>query len=129
MSEKEEPRSFAVLLHELGEGSLLALLSSELQEVVNKCQDYALSEGAPGNGEIVLKLTLKAEKNGTCAVRSEVKSKAPRPKLPPAALWISKGGNLLIENPRQQRLALKDVNKRGEARDLPRDLPREKAAE
>ncbi len=50
MSEKEEPRSFAVLLHELGEGSLLALLSSELQEVVNKCQDYALSEGPPEAG-------------------------------------------------------------------------------
>ena len=126
MPEKEEPRSFAVLLHELGEGSLLSLLSAELQEVVSKCQDYALNEGAVGKGKVVLELDFAAEKNGTCAVRSTIKSKAPRPKLPPAAMWISKGGNLLIENPRQQRLALKDVNKRGEAKDLPQ---KEKAAE
>ena len=124
MTDREEPRSAAVLLHEIGDGALLALLSAELHTVVNACQDYALSEGAPGTGEIVLKLAFKAEKNGTCAVKSEVKSKAPRAKLPPAAMWISKGGNLLVENPRQKDLPFRDVNRRADAREIP---PKENA--
>jgi hypothetical protein len=119
MTDREGPRSAAVLLHEIGDGALLALLSNEIQTVVNACQDYALAEGAPGTGEITLKLAFKAEKNGTCAVRAEVKSKAPRAKLPPAAMWISKGGNLLVENPRQKNLEFRDVNQRADVRELP----------
>lgn len=115
MSNVEEPRSAAVLLHELGEGALLAQLSAEIQQTVNACQDYALNEGGSGKGRVTLTIDFAAEKNGTCAVRAAVTSKAPRQKLPPAAMWISKGGNLLVENPRQQKLALKDVNRRNDA--------------
>ena len=119
MSSTEAPRSFAVLLHELGDGSLLALLSAELQDVVGKCQDFALDQGSPGLGEVTLKLSFKAERNGTCAVKSAVTSKAPRAKLPPQGLWISKGGNLLTENPRQAKLEFRDVSAPAAARSLP----------
>jgi hypothetical protein len=116
----EAPRSFAVLLHEIGDGSLLAALSAELHDVVSKCQDFALNEGATGRGELVLKLTIKAEKNGTAALTTAITSKAPRAKLPPQGLWISKGGNLLTENPRQVRLKFVEMNKPAvEAREAP----------
>ena len=121
----EAPRSFAVLLHEIGDGSLLANLSAELQDVVSKCQDYALSEGAAGRGELTLTLKIKAEKNGNASLITEIKSKAPRAKLPPQGLWISKGGNLLTENPKQARLKFVEVKPEAprEAAPAPAPLP------
>lgn len=105
----EAPRSFAVLLHEIGDGALLAHLSAELHDMATKCHDFALSEGADGRGELTLKLKLRVIKNGTASLSTDVTTKAPRAKLPPAGLWISKGGNLLTENPRQTALKFREV--------------------
>lgn len=118
MANDEMPRSAAVILHELGDGSTLAELSAEIQRTVLACERYALDMGSAGKGKVVLTLDMRVEKNGTCAVRASVAAKVPRAVAPPAAMWVTKGGNLSPENPRQAGLPFRDVNQRAEAREI-----------
>lgn len=121
MADQEGPRSAAVILHELGDGSTLADFSAEIQRTVLACERYALDMGSAGKGKVVLTLDLRVEKNGTCAVRAAVTAKVPRAVAPPAAMWVTKGGNLSPENPRQTGLPFRDINQRAAEREIPKE--------
>jgi hypothetical protein len=110
MSEQHEgPRSFSVFMHELSEGEAHGEASQKLHELVNKMQDAALDQGKEVKGEFTLSLKLKVDPRGTASVDYTIKAKAPDRHRLRATLFVTKGGNLSVENPRQQTLPLREV--------------------
>lgn len=119
MATEEGARSYAVLLSSLEDGQLLVDLSTKLHELNNKLALAAENVGK-AKGELTLKLKLSADAGGTVQVDGEILCKEPKPGRARSVLWLSKGNNLVSENPRQTKLPLREVPGAGPARDVPK---------
>jgi hypothetical protein len=119
-SEKDEgSRAFSVLLHDLEDGALHAELSAQLRDLNRAIAEHAEAFGK-ARGTLTLSLTLSVERGGgPVVVGASLASKAPRTERPNTVLWLTKGHNLTADNPRQQKLPLRDVTLPAEdARDV-----------
>lgn len=105
----EGPRSAAVLLQHIDDGELHAELSETIQRVSSELVEIAEHASGKASGSITLTLKLAAKSNGTVAVSADVKSKTPKVVRPGSTFWLTDGGNLSPENPRQAKLPLKPV--------------------
>lgn len=106
----EGTRSFAFLLQQIGDGTLHGQASDELRRVVSELSALAQRVDAKVKGGLTIKLSLSAKPNGTVEVDGVVEAKLPKPRAAgQSVFWISKGGNLSVDNPRQQRLPLREV--------------------
>ncbi len=103
------PRGFAVIVQEIEDGALHAEISDALQKLNRALDEHVSAYETTARGELVIKLTLKAEPNGTVAVHGEVKTKTPPKRKRGQVFWLTKGNNLSPENPRQTKLPLRDV--------------------
>lgn len=108
-SDKEGTRSFAVTLQQIGDGSLHAELSETLQKLCGDLSAHAIQFGADAKGTLTLTLALKASANGVVGVAGDVKTKAPKAPRVGSVFWLTKGNNLTPDNPRQQKLGLREV--------------------
>lgn len=107
----EGTRSFAFLFQQIGEGALHGQASDELRRVVAELSALAARVDAKVKGGLTIKLSLAAKPNGTVEVDGVVEAKLPKPRAAGnSVFWITKGGNLSVDNPRQQRLPLREVN-------------------
>lgn len=121
MSKVEEgPRSFLHFLTELGGGDAGRELSEELHELGRRLLHESTAREAKVTGELTLKIKLKAERNGLVATFYEIKRKDPSRSTTPGVAWLTAGGNLSSENPRQADLpGLREVPRpSGEVRDI-----------
>lgn len=105
----EGARSFAIFLQHLDDGGLHADLSDEVKRVSKELTSFVDIYGAVAKGSLTLVLSFKADRNGTIAVDGEIKTKLPKAKRAGSVFWSTAAGNLSPENPRQQRLPLRDV--------------------
>jgi hypothetical protein len=104
----EGPRGFAQLFRQIDDGELDAEAAREVLNVATSCRDYARKYMRDGRG--TLTITLSFASNGdTTAVRGEVKTKLPKTVRAGSTFFHTKGGNLTVENPRQQKLPLREV--------------------
>lgn len=108
--EREGPRSFGVFLHALADGEAMAACSNELHKLVSVLQDESLEQNAELKGELRLTIKVTADPKGHVAVSYDLATKEPKPVRSSSIMWITKGGNLTVENPRQQKLPLRDVD-------------------
>jgi hypothetical protein len=115
--EDEGARGFGVLLQQLDDGAVHADLSETLRKVAGELSDIANQVGK-AKGTVTLKLSLAAEDNGMVFIDAEIASKTPKMKHARAAFWLTKGNNLTPENPRQQKLPLREVAPPAVARDI-----------
>jgi hypothetical protein len=113
----EGPVSFAIILHKLEDGQLLIDLTQKTHELTSKMAVTAEAVGM-ASGEIVLRLRLDLEKGGTVGIRSDIQVKEPKLERAKTVMWLSKGRNLVSENPRQQGMFPREVMA-PVARDLP----------
>ena len=128
MTTKERPegaRSFARFLEKLADGDAHVELSEALHTLGAQLREEAIRVDNRVKGEITLKLAIEVEPNGVVAIRYDVKTKTPEAKRPSSVGWISTGGNLLFENPRQQKLPLREVGS-GEVVDAEFEEPERK---
>jgi hypothetical protein len=118
--EKEEgPRSFSVFVGNLAEGEAERELSYHLHEVCKRLQEEAHLRQAVVKGGLVLKIKIAADKNGTAAIHYDVEPKMPKRQTSNSVYWMTKGGNLTPDNPKQQSFKLKEVPAaKGEAREV-----------
>lgn len=107
--EREGPRSFGVFLNGLAEGEAMAACSHGLHELVEKLQEESVDQNKELRGELRLTIQLIADPKGYVAVGYDLATKAPKPQRSGSIMWITKGGNLTLENPRQQKLPLREV--------------------
>jgi hypothetical protein len=115
---EEGARGFAVLIQQLGEGDFHADVSSELQKVSGLLSELANQYGGKAKGTLTITLALSAEDNGTITIDADVKTKTPKLRRARSLFFVTKGNNLVKENPRQRKLPLREVPGTGPARDV-----------
>ncbi|MGW8286200.1 MAG: hypothetical protein ACWGPR_10830 [Candidatus Deferrimicrobiaceae bacterium] len=111
--EREGPRSFGVFLNGLADGEAMAACSHDLHELVQKLQEESVAQNKDLRGELKLSIQLIADPKGFVAVGYDIATKAPKPQRSGSMMWITRGGNLSLENPRQQKLPLREVELTG----------------
>lgn len=105
----EAPRGFAVALQQMDEGCFHAEISETLQKTLGELEQFAIKFGVDARGMLTLALALKVSPTGVVAVSGEIKTKVPKAPRASSVFWLSPGNNLSPENPRQQRLPLREV--------------------
>jgi hypothetical protein len=109
-AKKEEgPRSFAVFVQGLAEGDCNAEMSRELQRLGQVMKREAEARGEEVPGAITLTIKGKADPRGTVHFLWDVKVTEPKPKRVGGAMWISRDGNFVSEDPRQKELFPREV--------------------
>ena len=106
--EDEGDRSFSRFLALLADGEAEAVLSNELRELAVACREAAQRTGK-GIGVLTLKLGLSADAGGSVTIAYVTDVKKPKRLTSKGTFWQTEGGNLTPENPRQQKLPLRDV--------------------
>ena len=121
----EGPRGFAVLLQQVDEGQLHTDASKELHRVTKELLEWARTYQRDAKGSLTLTIGLNVDPSGVVDVVGDIKAKVPAPRRQRSTMWITKGGNLSAENPRQQKLPLREVPA---ATTTPRDVADDRAA-
>jgi hypothetical protein len=104
---EEGPRGFGPFLSKLDEGQLIERLADELKDVTVALDRHAQSHGkAKGTLSLTLSITIE---NGIATIIPAVATKLPKVPQGQSVMWITPGGNLTPENPRQQKLPLREV--------------------
>lgn len=118
---EEGPRSFGVILQKVADGAAEAELSRELFTLTKTIKEEARMRAGKVKGTLTLKLDIEAEgDDGVVKVAFDVAVKAPKPQRRNGHFWITEGGNLTSQAPKQTGLPFQDVaNSRG----IPHDLP------
>jgi hypothetical protein len=120
----EGPRSFLVFLRDIDDGTIADEASKYLHELTGKLSDLVAVYGGVAKGTLTLTVNLSALANGTVDVLADVKVKEPKPKRARSVFYLTKGRNLSPDNPRQQKLPLREVPPvAGKARDIADDRP------
>lgn len=118
---EEGVRPFDATLRALSDGAVHSDLSSELHKLVGELEEMAINSGGkPVKGALTLVLGVTVSANGSAVIHADVKVKTPKPTRLPSVLFITKGGNLSVDNQRQTKLPLHEV---------PNNKPLEAAAE
>lgn len=63
-----------------------------------------------GTGKLTIEITIKRSAGGAMAVSGKFSSKAPSPKADETLVWALETGELVLDNPKQQKLDLHVVN-------------------
>jgi hypothetical protein len=105
----EGPRSFSRLLDQVHDGELAAELGEKTQDLISVLTQYSDRYQREGKGSLTLVLSFKALGNGSIVLAGEIKTKTPTMPKAPSVFWRTPGNNLTLDNPRQQKLALREV--------------------
>lgn len=117
----EGPRSFAHQIATLCEGEVNIACSQELHDLLLHLRHEAQARRKNVKGELTLKLVLEVRDDDVVGIAHSIKTKAPEPRRRAALMWLSPGGNLTPENPRQQELpGLREVP--GGRNEAPREV-------
>lgn len=109
--EGEQPRDFSHFFNSLDDGNAAAEASVALQDLVKETAAKAAARMKPLVGTMTVTLAVAIDETGVSRVTYEIKAKPPKHKTQPSTFWVSKGGNLTPNNPRQVELAIRDVSK------------------
>lgn len=110
MSEEEGAHSFAHQVATLCEGEANEAISDEMFALLQSLRAEASARRKQVKGTLKVELFFVVDDNDTVGITYSVKKKAPEPRRQSAHMWLTKGGNLSPENPRQQKLPLREVN-------------------
>jgi hypothetical protein len=111
MAEKEPVKKFHVLLSELDDGGIAGQLDGELEELMRKTQEVAVSRGTAGTakGTMTVKLAFTVSANGEVEIDADHSIKAPRFSSAITRRWVDpKTGAILDKNPKQMTLKLQE---------------------
>lgn len=115
----EGTRAFGVFIAQVNDGELHSELSETTQKTMTELRDYAVTFSRDAKGTITLVLGFSVDEHGVTRVTSEVKTKLPKRPKASSTFWLTANNNLALENPRQQKLKLREVAPSEAARDLP----------
>lgn len=110
------PRAFGVFLQKVADGECHDQLSTELLALSKVLRDQSQAQAGAVKGSLALKLNFTSE-SGVLDVTYSIERKEPKPRRPRSTFWQDASGNVVDENPKQLGLGLRDVSKRGPARE------------
>lgn len=102
-------RNFAALLTKIDDGSLHAELGEEMRRVARELADYCGTHHCKARGSLTIVLNLTADTDNTVSIVGDVKSKVPKTVRARTITWIDPKGNLVLSNPRQLDLGVREV--------------------
>lgn len=114
---EEGPRSFALTLQKLDDGEAEIRLSEELHELLQKLAETAYERRDTAVGAMTLALKFEVEPNGSVEIAYQTSVKLPSKRSGKAVMFLTPGANLTPENPKQQKLAFRDVKAEPETRE------------
>ena len=111
MDDEKAAKRFHTLLSELDDGGVSAQLDGELQELITKTLEVAVSRGTAGTaiGTLTLKLAFKVSASGEVEIDADHAMKAP--KFPNALTrrWVDRKTAAIVDkDPKQMALNLRD---------------------
>jgi hypothetical protein len=116
MAGKEEgARSFAHFVQHVGEGEPHAEISEQLHELVKSLQSESVGGDRVVKGSLTLTFNLTMKPSGFVEVKHDVKVKKPTRVRTEAVMYVTAGGNLALENQKQQGLPFREVGGKGDA--------------
>ena len=117
--DEEGPRSFARVLELLDGGAAHSQLSADLQHLGITCKKEAVAQNGKVKAKLTFTLTMEVEpRDDTVALKWASKVQEPTRKTGGSIFWLTKGGNLSREAPKQLSLSVRVVETDGEARDV-----------
>ena len=114
----EGNRGFAVFLGQIDEGAFHAELSGATRELVTSLNEFANRFHRNGKGELTITLAFDVDEKGVTSVVGGFKAKLPKIPKAKSQFFLTAGGNLTLENPRQQKLPLREVAGAAPTREL-----------
>lgn len=107
----EGARSFARALEGIGDGKCIGEVSEEFWALLRDIHTMARSRGQDGEaaGSLDLKLKVMVNAKGEAEIAWDLSVKKPKKKRLTAVAWVTKGGNLTFEVPRQLPLPMQLV--------------------
>lgn len=117
--QEEGARNFLVFLRELANGAAVNELSYQLHKLTTTMQEEACAQQKEVRGGLTLQINVVADEQNQAEIGFTVAIKVPSRKTPRSLMFLTKGGNLTIKNPRQQELPLRQVPG---GRQRPRDI-------
>ncbi len=119
MNDEPIVRGFAPMLAGLEDGALHSDLSEAVADLMGKVQRQAEHLGK-AKGALTLVLKFEADGFGVVTIDGAIKVVEPKPARQRSVRWLDAQGRLVSENPKQQKLPLRDV---GGAESAPKDAP------
>lgn len=101
---EEGPRSFAHQIATMCNGATNIEASQELHDLLLALRAEAAARRKNVKGVFKLELHIEVNDDDVVAVAPSIKSKCPEPRRATSIMWLTAGGNLTPENPRQQEL-------------------------
>lgn len=98
------------LLCELDAGGFNTRASDAMRELMQKLHARAQDEGDAA-GKLSIELSFAASRSGKTECRASFKVNAPSPKTEPTTFFITGKGRLSTRDPRQLKLAIRDVRR------------------
>lgn len=118
--QEEGPRSFSRAFELLADGKAQLEASAELVKVVDACRRDANARSGTSKGRLAITLMVTVQ-GGVATVNYDIKSTVPSKPRESSTLFITKGGNLTPDNPRQTTMGprILDSNKSTREVDAP----------
>lgn len=115
----EGARSATRFIEAVADGQCAADLSHALHKLGLQLKQQAGAGAAKCSGELALKLKFNVEASGIVGVAYEINAKEPKSRTQGSVFWLTKGGNLSQENPRQTSLpGIREVKRSDDVRDI-----------
>ena len=108
-AEQEGARSFTRFMDLLDDGRAVPVISQQLQKLLVELKEQAEKNNTDKRGLLVLKLAFEVNEVGQVDVVYQCDTKAPTEKHGRSVYWLTEGANITADNPKQQRLPLRDV--------------------
>lgn len=105
----ENARSFSGLLQSIGDGAFHAETSEAMHDLTKKLFDHAI-DFTKAKGTLTLTLAVEVDRDGLVKIVPDVKTKTPKPARKNGVFWLDPKGDLSPENPKQQKLPLREVS-------------------
>jgi hypothetical protein len=105
-------RPFADVLRDLTGGQTYDDLTLQLGELVNAVIEHRKA------GELTLKLAIAPNGEGSVKIKDKVTVKSPEPTRGETLFFTTSSGSLVRNDPRQERLPLRDVADKAETREV-----------
>jgi hypothetical protein len=105
---KEGPRSFAVFLRDVGNGTLEVKASEEFHKLAQAVEAEAAKRGK-AKGTLTIKVLIETDDQGNGNVKFAVDSKEPTVVHNGGPAWFTKGSNVTLEPPGKEK-RIRDVS-------------------
>lgn len=106
---QEGPRSFTRFLEGLADGEAAYELSEKFYQLGSRLRDEALARNGKVKGELSFKIGVSIDARGQVGLTYAADVKMPKAQKVESIAWITKGGNVTFDHPRQGKLPLAEV--------------------